>query len=74
MQPRNLTETTPSLRVNLTPLLADEFIEEEEEGIDPYQEFFNHLTAQGATATEAWDMIWENPGRANMIGTALAGM
>ena len=73
MRPSTITETKPEFRLHLTPVLADEFIEEEE-GTDPYQEFFNHLLTQGVNASEAWDKIWENPARSGTIGAALAAM
>lgn len=74
MQPAIVTETNQAFRLNLTPVLADEFIEEEEEGVDPYQEFFNHLLTQGVDASEAWDKVWENPARSNTVGAALAAL
>ena len=74
MRPNTLTEIKPEFRLHLTPVLADEFIEEDEEGVDPYQEFFNHLLTQGVEASEAWDRVWENPARSGTIGAALSAM
>lgn len=47
-------------------------IENDFPAIDPYQEFFNYLVAQGTGESEAWDMVWENPRRAAQIGMKLA--
>ncbi|PZP57080.1 MAG: hypothetical protein DI586_01615 [Micavibrio aeruginosavorus] len=40
--------------------------------IDPYQEFFDYLVAQGTAVSEAWDRVWENPRRSAQIGMKLA--
>lgn len=44
----------------------------EVESIDPFQEYYDYLIAAGTALSDAWDKVWENPGRSFELGSKLA--
>jgi len=47
-------------------------LSDEDDGFDPYQEYYNFLVGSGVASDTAWDTVWANPALALDIGWKLA--